>query len=484
VIDELRNLATGVDLSSTELKRADDRVRAAAQSFRESDRTDRRQRGGNRRYTVDPSSSSIRQRHIGDFEAAIERGEVTLDQLFDENYREIPRYRSEAVSHQLVAFTDRVLPPIQDPDAENRPANRVLCCPGRRAVICRRTIRTIAGRRARILSGIMPIAATSGCSAIVRCKRCAANTKPFLLQTYRREMGGGQVCADEGSFVADTRSRSPLGRVPHGLSPVLNARTSGPSSVALPIGGEGPGMIVKFSPDWRCFLYCYRVFRKATRRLGGTCSNNKNSIGGKSMKYLIVANLATVMPGLRRFGQHGFHRPRRHYQPEGRPERHQRGASQQQPSEPAWPRRSWIPRPGSFSYTNHVLGSDRAGSRRPLSRPRRSGKECGHRAAVQDCAKPIEGTATLTENQAADLLAGKCMPTSIPRRTPAGSFAADDEIETQAPGLDRGIALTSRRTRELDGAYACPGEVAIRFADKDMRQLWNLWRFPSYGITG
>ena len=48
-------------------------------------------------------------------------------------------------------------------------------------------------------------------------KKVAANTKPFLLQTYRRDMGGGNfvLMKDLSSPIIDPRP--PLGRLPDGI---------------------------------------------------------------------------------------------------------------------------------------------------------------------------------------------------------------------------------------------------------------------------
>ena len=53
-------------------------------------------------------------------------------------------------------------------------------------------------------------------------KKVAANTKPFLLQTYRRDMGGGNFVLMKDLSSPISRPRPPLGRVPHGLSAVLS----------------------------------------------------------------------------------------------------------------------------------------------------------------------------------------------------------------------------------------------------------------------
>ena len=126
VIDELGNLAKGVDLSSTDLKLADERVARlldvseglidliAASGVETSD-------GPLIRVVID----TARQISAA-FEAAIERGDISLDQLMDENYREIPGTNPKQYLTDYVALTDRILPPIQDPISENRSADRVL----------------------------------------------------------------------------------------------------------------------------------------------------------------------------------------------------------------------------------------------------------------------------------------------------------------------------------------------------------------------
>jgi methyl-accepting chemotaxis protein len=191
VIDELRNLATGVDLSSTELKRADDRV-ARLLNLSESLIELIADSGVETADTplihvVVDTAKTI----SAAFEAAIERGEITLDQLFDENYREIPGTDPKQFLTDYVAFTDRVLPPIQDPIQKIDP--RIVFCvawakggylPTHNPNYClpqgKDPVWNNANCRNRRLFGDRAV------------QKVAANTKPFLLQTYRREMGGGK----------------------------------------------------------------------------------------------------------------------------------------------------------------------------------------------------------------------------------------------------------------------------------------------------
>jgi methyl-accepting chemotaxis protein len=60
------------------------------------------------------------------FETAIQRGEITQTQLFDERYREIRGTDPKQFLTDYVDFTDRVLPPIQDPLQKSDP-NIVFC---------------------------------------------------------------------------------------------------------------------------------------------------------------------------------------------------------------------------------------------------------------------------------------------------------------------------------------------------------------------
>src|SRR5258708_3272050 len=115
VIEELNNLAKGVDLSSTELKHADERVSRlldisetliamiADSGVETSD-------GPLIRIVV-----ATAKRISAAFESAIERGEIGFGQLMDENYREIPGSDPKKYLTDYVEFTDRILPPIQDP---------------------------------------------------------------------------------------------------------------------------------------------------------------------------------------------------------------------------------------------------------------------------------------------------------------------------------------------------------------------------------
>jgi len=190
VISELGNLAKGVDLSSSELKHADERVAKllevsegliamiADSGVETSDAPLIR--------VVVETARRISQT----FEAAIERGEIRLEQLMDEKYREIPGTDPKQYMTDYVEFTDRVLPAIQDPIQKS----------DKRIVFC------VAWAKGGYLpthnpnyhqpQGKDPVWNNANCRnrrlfSDRAVKKVAANTKPFLLQTYRRDMGGG-----------------------------------------------------------------------------------------------------------------------------------------------------------------------------------------------------------------------------------------------------------------------------------------------------
>ena len=190
VIDELGNLAKGVDLSSTDLKLADERVARlldvsdglidliAASGVETSD-------GPLIRVVIDTAS-----RISAAFEAAIARGDISLDQLMDENYREIPGTNPKQYLTDYVALTDRILPPIQDPIQKIDP--RIVFC----VAWAHGGYLPTHNPNYRLPQGPDPVWNNANCrnKRLFRdraVKKVAANTKPFLLQTYRRDMGGG-----------------------------------------------------------------------------------------------------------------------------------------------------------------------------------------------------------------------------------------------------------------------------------------------------
>jgi methyl-accepting chemotaxis protein len=191
VIAELSELTKGVDLSSRDLKSADERVAKLLETS-ESLIAMIAESGVETsdaplvRVVVDTA-----RRISTEFEAAIDRGEVTLNQLMDENYREIRGTDPKQYLTDYVEFTDRVLPAIQDPIQKSDP--RIVFC----VAWAKGGYLPTHNPNYRLPQGKDPVWNNANCRnrrlfSDRAVKKVAANTKPFLLQTYRRDMGGGQ----------------------------------------------------------------------------------------------------------------------------------------------------------------------------------------------------------------------------------------------------------------------------------------------------
>src|SRR5579863_8711328 len=190
VIDELGHLAKGVDLSSSDLKHADERV---AKLLDLSENLIELIADSGVETSDAPLIRAVVEKAkqiSATFETAIARGEISLDQLMDENYREIPGTDPKQYLTQYVEFTDRILPPIQDPLQKVDP--RIVFC----VAWAKGGYLPTHNPNYRLPQGPDPVWNNANCRnrrlfndrAV---KKVAANTKPFLLQTYRRDMGGG-----------------------------------------------------------------------------------------------------------------------------------------------------------------------------------------------------------------------------------------------------------------------------------------------------
>jgi len=187
---ELGGLAEGVQLSSTSLTQADRRVEGLlglSEGLIELI-------AGSGIETADTPiirSGLETAKRIGElFEAAVARGEISEAQLFDERYREIPGSNPKQYLTDYVQFTDRVLPPIQDPLQRSDP--RIIFC----VAWAKGGYLPTHNPNYRQPQGKDPVWNAAHCRNRRLFKdravqKVARNTKPFLLQTYRRDMGGG-----------------------------------------------------------------------------------------------------------------------------------------------------------------------------------------------------------------------------------------------------------------------------------------------------
>lgn len=125
------------------------------------------------------------------FESAVAEGEISMADLFDTDYREVVGSNPKQFLTRFTAFTDRVLPSILEPVLEMDP--RITFC----AAVDRNGYLPTHNRIYSQPQGPDPVWNISNC----RNRRifddrtglsAGRNTKPFLVQTYRRDMGGGE----------------------------------------------------------------------------------------------------------------------------------------------------------------------------------------------------------------------------------------------------------------------------------------------------
>lgn len=126
------------------------------------------------------------------FAAGLDAGEISEADLWDRDYRPIEGTDPQQYMTRYVEFTDRVLPPVQEPIREGD-ENVAACCTTDDHCF----IATHAKPYSQPQRPDDPVwnAANSRNRRIFDDRVGSAaskNTKPFLLQMYRRDMGGGQ----------------------------------------------------------------------------------------------------------------------------------------------------------------------------------------------------------------------------------------------------------------------------------------------------
>ncbi len=125
------------------------------------------------------------------FEAAVAQGAVALEELFDRDYRAIEGSNPQQFRAGCLKITDRVLPPIQEPVLAF--SDSVVFC----AAVDENGYLPTHNDKFSKPQGPDPVWNASNC----RNRRlfndrvglkAGRNREPFLLQTYRRDMGGGE----------------------------------------------------------------------------------------------------------------------------------------------------------------------------------------------------------------------------------------------------------------------------------------------------
>ena len=124
------------------------------------------------------------------FEEAVRSGQIRMDDLFDEAYRPVPGSNPQQVTTRFTAFTDEVLPAIQEPVLKRDP--RIVFC----AAVDRNGYLPTHNKIYSQPQGSDPVWNAANC----RNRRifndrtglaAGRNRRKFLLQTYRRDMGNG-----------------------------------------------------------------------------------------------------------------------------------------------------------------------------------------------------------------------------------------------------------------------------------------------------
>ncbi|MBP2310805.1 methyl-accepting chemotaxis protein [Azospirillum soli] len=188
---EITDLAVGVQLSSENLAQARDRVNNLL--------------GMSERLigitaeldveTVDtPFIRLVREaasKISANFEDALARGEVSEADLFDKAYQPIAGSNPQQHMARFTQFCDRVLPGVQEPVLSQN--DRIVFC----VALDTNGYLPTHNRKFSQPQGSDPVWNAANC----RNRRifndrvglaAGRNTKPFLLQTYRRDMGGGK----------------------------------------------------------------------------------------------------------------------------------------------------------------------------------------------------------------------------------------------------------------------------------------------------
>lgn len=124
------------------------------------------------------------------FEAALDAGEITEDALFSETYEPIPGTDPEQCMTPFVTLTDRLLPDLQEPMLEFD-AKVVFC-----AAVDRNGFLPTHNNKFSKPPTDDPVWNNGNCRNRRMFNdrtglRAGQNTRPFFLQTYRRDMGGG-----------------------------------------------------------------------------------------------------------------------------------------------------------------------------------------------------------------------------------------------------------------------------------------------------
>jgi methyl-accepting chemotaxis protein len=191
VISEIDKFFDGISLTSESLRRADERIVSLLANSEEliGYIADSGFRTGDTPFIemVQSVAAGVAAR----FEAAVESRRITIDELFDEDYQPVQDSNPQQHMTRFVMLADALLPELQEPVLDFDP--RVVFC----ATVDRNGYLPTHNRKFSQMQGNDPVWNNAHCRnrRIFNDRtglRAGRNTNSFLLQTYRRDMGGGQ----------------------------------------------------------------------------------------------------------------------------------------------------------------------------------------------------------------------------------------------------------------------------------------------------
>jgi len=191
VVDYVDTFNVSLETTGNDLKDADERINALLHKAEElmGFISDQGYDTPNRIFIDSARSTAAALSAL--FTQAVDRGEIGITALFDENYRLIPASNPEQFLTGFNDFADRTLRPIQDAQLALSPL--LLIC----AAVDRNGYLPTHQEQYSKPQGNDPVWNNANCRnrrffADRAGLRSARNQAPFLLQTYRRDMGGGK----------------------------------------------------------------------------------------------------------------------------------------------------------------------------------------------------------------------------------------------------------------------------------------------------
>lgn len=127
------------------------------------------------------------------FEDAVKSGAISLADLFDDNYQPVDGSNPPQHLTRYNALTDRLLPAVQEAAAAALPKIVLCCASDRNGYIATHNRQYCQPQRPHDVLWNTANARWRRIFGDRTALGSSRNTRPFLLQTYRRDMGGGNL---------------------------------------------------------------------------------------------------------------------------------------------------------------------------------------------------------------------------------------------------------------------------------------------------